>query len=1020
MMKKTSPSKPQIKGVFEIRAMGHPLHETSNIFRAGPGDASGKADRYSDPPLCFQGSGSPESKITGQRYRQLLEWIGSKENLTVTVAVVTPAKRYTVVREPLGEVIAHLKLVRRDDKVALELSWELENDTPGDANRLIPITCWMAFDPVERRLYFVKNGNTLNWVVDTFRKQIGYSFTPPTLCELDSAQFNAMNIRWPSEGVPCAFEPECTMRVCDLSRKVELMPSRVPSLTLKQPESYWFAFRCSENASGTKLPIAISWWEREMQIIEEINGKSLFGNSKRATVVTSLHTRILNASDDSTAEALYEAARTHPLLVQEKQASLAVSFLKKVYKARVDIRGQVLLRAASPYSSTMPAWFLTQGETVLAAEMAALVSTHCKAMVGGGTPKNDSYYVSEVEDVNAGLRGLAEACAARQIALNIDGTEHQPSSLDITLDFNVGKEIDWFELVPEVRSQGILIPAAKWEEVILKRRFNAENGDVHLLSKESLDTLESLMKQMGSDLDTGTSVVRINRLQLIDWAECKAKGLIRKLPPEVKAVFSALNKLERVPRMSLPEGLNVSLRKYQQTGYEWLAFLYTHRFGGVLADDMGLGKTVQVIAFLAGIKSGIITRIKRTQRTPAVAPRFLVVMPPTLLFNWSQEIKRFYPELTVAEHAGPDRGEVLPTADILLTSYEIARRDSELLAKTTFDVIVFDEAQQVKNLQAARAQALRTLKGNFKLCLTGTPLENHAGEYYAIVDLALPGIFGTIKNFNKALVANEGILRRVRPFVLRRTKDKIINELPPKVESDLYLELDEYQKAYYTRAVADVRSEVMQAYEDRPAAQAGIIALAALMRLRQICVSPALIDPTYTEPSPKLEHLIEKVAEVIEEGQSALVFSQFLKALDLVEAGLKALDINYLRMDGAVPVAKRKALVNAFQKATKPTIFLISLKTGGAGLNLTSASHVFHLDPWWNPAVENQATDRAHRIGQYRTVFVTRLLMLHTVEEKILILKDRKSELFTRVLAGTLDGVHGLPINREDFKFLLE
>lgn len=265
-------------------------------------------------------------------------------------------------------------------------------------------------------------------------------------------------------------------------------------------------------------------------------------------------------------------------------------------------------------------------------------------------------------------------------------------------------------------------------------------------------------------------------------------------------------------------------------------------------------------------------------------------------------------------------------------------------------------------------------------------------------------------------------LNRARPFVLRRTKEKILKELPPKVESDIHLELTDEQKKFYTRAVAEVREEVMAAFADKTAQQAGIVALAALTRLRQVCVSPSLIDPDYTECSPKLGYLCGKLEELRDEGHAALVFSQFTKALDRLETELKAADIPFQRLDGSTPQEKRKKLVETFQTGKGPGVFLISLRAGGAGLNLTRASYVFHLDPWWNPAVENQASDRAHRMGQKSTVFIQRLLMLHTVEEKIMQLKAKKRALFEQVINGSsVDGsTGGALMTRDDFRFLLE
>jgi non-specific serine/threonine protein kinase len=337
-------------------------------------------------------------------------------------------------------------------------------------------------------------------------------------------------------------------------------------------------------------------------------------------------------------------------------------------------------------------------------------------------------------------------------------------------------------------------------------------------------------------------------------------------------------------------------------------------------------------------------------------------------------------------------------------------------------VAVFDEAQAVKNSAAARTRAVTQIRARFRLCLTGTPLENHIGEFHSIMETAVPGLFGDRKAFLRDHEAGLPVLDRVRPFLLRRTKDKILSELPPKVESDAYFPLSDSQRECYTRVVGEVRKEVLAAYEDRPAQQAGIVALAALLRLRQICISPAMLPGDFEPGSPKIDYLVEQLAELAEEGHAALVFSQFVKALKLTASALESAGLPFLHMDGSTPTKERKALVEGFQSGTGPGIFLISLKTGGSGLNLTRASYVYHLDPWWNPAVENQASDRVHRIGQKSSVFVQRLLMRHTVEEKMMGLKQKKQALFAAVLeqgdASSTGGAAAL--TAEDFRFLID
>jgi non-specific serine/threonine protein kinase len=318
---------------------------------------------------------------------------------------------------------------------------------------------------------------------------------------------------------------------------------------------------------------------------------------------------------------------------------------------------------------------------------------------------------------------------------------------------------------------------------------------------------------------------------------------------------------------------------------------------------------------------------------------------------------------------------------------------------------------------------VRKLRGSFTLALTGTPVENHLGEYFAIMDLCLPGLLGTREEFSRNLsqggaAATARLIGRTRPFVLRRTKQLIASELPPKIEMDIPLELTTKQRVFYQRTVEEVRGQVQEAYADHAPAQARIIALTAILRLRQICLAPALASPTASDASPKLDFLAEQLAELRDEGHSALVFSQFTGYLDIIEKGLKEQGFTCLRLDGSTPVPKRKQLVETFQHSAEPTVFLISLKAGGRGLNLTRATYVYHMDPWWNPAVENQASDRAHRIGQTEQVTITRLIMKHTIEEKMMALKEQKTQLYKAILEDGAGG-GGSGLTREDFDFLL-
>lgn len=654
-----------------------------------------------------------------------------------------------------------------------------------------------------------------------------------------------------------------------------------------------------------------------------------------------------------------------------------------------------------------PAWF----------ELEDGIQTACRLVppiyrIGGMLLDREDYApVFTEQNVRAGLGKLTTDALRRGVSVYYGEREARLASLSVRMDASAyDAELDWFEMRPEVYCDGELVPIDKWRSLLQQGYW--EKGDtVYFVDEKSTDTLARVDSLLDPKREKNT--VRMSRLAIFDWLAMRRSGVECELPKHAEQVLSSLLQLDKIPVLAPPKSLRADLRHYQIEGFSWLAFLYQHRFGACLADDMGLGKTIQTIAFLAALREGALGEF--TERGP-----HLIVLPPTLLFNWRHEVDKFCPGLRIIQLDAKSAPKEFMKCDILLCSYEMARRRIELLEAQQFHVIVFDEAQAVKNLSGGRSQAMRRLNARFKICLTGTPLENHAGEYYAIMDLALPGLFGSYETFRKLLQNDHvHILDRARPFVLRRKKETILLELPEKTESDVLFDLTDEQKSYYTRAVADVRREVAEAYGEKTGPQAGIVALAALTRLRQICVSPGLLDDEYSEVSPKLEFLCDSVVELRDEGHAALIFSQFTSALDLVEAQLKEREIGYLRLDGSTPMKKRQKLVEEFQNPEGPSVFLISLKTGGVGLNLTRADYVFHLDPWWNPAAEAQASDRAHRMGQRRPVLVQRLLMRGTVEEKILELKNRKRRLFEEIVEGGSTQA-GTQLTRQDFEMLLD
>jgi superfamily II DNA or RNA helicase len=452
--------------------------------------------------------------------------------------------------------------------------------------------------------------------------------------------------------------------------------------------------------------------------------------------------------------------------------------------------------------------------------------------------------------------------------------------------------------------------------------------------------------------------------------------------------------------VAVPRTLKATLRPYQRDGLTWLDFLARTGLGGVLADDMGLGKTVQILAHL----------LKEREAGRLDAPA-LVVCPTSVVGNWYEQARRFAPVLRVRIVHGSARHDEyasLHACDLAITTYALLPRDREALMQQRFSLAVFDEAQALKNAGSQAAQVARALPARRKLAVTGTPLENHLGELWSQFECVLPGLLGDGKSFARHFrtpIEKHGdrerqqqLNRRIAAFILRRTKAQVAQDLPPKTEIVRTLELSGKQRALYETLRLTMHDKVKQAVEKRGLGQSSIVILDALLKLRQACCDPRLIKidaARKTKESAKLDALLAMLDELLSEGRKILLFSQFTGMLDLIEDALRERDIAWLRLDGAS--RNRAQLVQRFQSGEAP-LFLISLKAGGVGLNLTAADTVIHYDPWWNPATEAQATDRAHRIGQTQPVFVYKLICTGTVEEKIMALQQRKGDLARAVL----------------------
>ena len=469
-----------------------------------------------------------------------------------------------------------------------------------------------------------------------------------------------------------------------------------------------------------------------------------------------------------------------------------------------------------------------------------------------------------------------------------------------------------------------------------------------------------------------------------------------------------LRDFEGIKKVDAPTGLQAELREYQSQGISWLQFLREYEFNGILADDMGLGKTIQTLAHL------LLEKESGRMQSPN-----LIIVPTSLVSNWAREARLFAPALSVLIMHGSDRHariEQIGSHDVIITTYPLLRRDSEMLQEHEFHTIVLDESQFIKNPKSKTTQVVFTLKGRHRLCLTGTPLENHLGELWSMFHFLMPGFLGGLTRFNALfrnpiekqgnVIRQEQLRQRIKPFLLRRRKQDVASELPEKTEIIRTVSLQGKQRDLYESIRLAMDAKVRQEISNKGLSRSHIMILDALLKLRQVCCDPrtlSLNQARNVKQSAKLDLLMVMVPEMIEEGRRILIFSQFTRMLSLIEDEFKAASIDYCLLTGQT--RKRDEQVDRFQSGEVP-VFLISLKAGGVGLNLTAADTVIHYDPWWNPAAENQATDRAHRIGQDKPVFVYKLIAEDTIEDRILTLQKSKQALADSIYAkaGTTSG----------------
>jgi SNF2 family DNA or RNA helicase len=601
-------------------------------------------------------------------------------------------------------------------------------------------------------------------------------------------------------------------------------------------------------------------------------------------------------------------------------------------------------------------------------------------------------------------------------------------SVDWDIGIAEGSGTDWFEFKLAVRIDGRELPLrpillellrvdapsvdrfGRRVPTLIKRQdryITLDGGIIIRLSPERIAALLQPLTELFGNIAEWPDELRLPKSRLLEAEELARSvadaGLKWKSPEELQVLGSRLKEFSRLVPLGEPEGFQAILREYQQEGLAWLQFLREYGFGGILADDMGLGKTVQVLAHIQ------IEKLEGRLDSPC-----LVVAPTSTLPNWRREAEKFTPGLRVHVHHGPQRKGQVQTFkdfDIVVTNYALLTRDRAELVKESFHMVVLDEAQNVKNATSAAAKAARDVQARHKLCLSGTPIENHLDELWSLFHFLMPGFLDNITKFRQRFrvpieqkndpVARERLSKMVRPFMLRRTKQQVATELPPKTEILETVELGEKQRELYETLRLAMDERIRGLLAAHGLAKSRIQVLDALLKLRQVCCDPRLVKleaaRTVTE-SAKLDRLVEMLEVLIEDGRKVLLFSQFTSMLDLIEERLKGIGLRWVRITG--DTKDRETPVRQFEGGEVP-LFLISLKAGGTGLNLVAADTVIHYDPWWNPAVENQATDRAYRIGQDKPVMVYKLVVAGTVEEKILELQKRKGDIAASILSDS-------------------
>ena len=581
------------------------------------------------------------------------------------------------------------------------------------------------------------------------------------------------------------------------------------------------------------------------------------------------------------------------------------------------------------------------------------------------------------------------------IQSNVPDFEVHPDPVELSFDIQ-GDGKDWFSFGNSISVLGNDLTLQETARMMVQNQGYLKTKSGFIKLSESSQSQLTFLSDMGAL--HGKKFSKAELLPLLTAINANATD------EASKSYLEAVQNIQGVSYCNVEKDFNGTLRDYQQYGVNWLHFLKSSGFGGILADDMGLGKTIQTIAYGTQLKN------KGT---------ILIVGPTNVIYNWKREIETFSPDKSVVIYTGSNRHKSIkaqPHPDYLITTYGIVKNDLEFLAQIRFSAIFADEAQAIKNEKAQVSKAIKTLQSPFRIALTGTPIENHFYDLWNLFDFVMPNFLGTKSSFDSALKSNKQALlkAKISPFILRREKKEVLHELPEKTEILLSCPLSPEQESLYKTVLSATKKGIVEGGKRNR-----LQILTALLKLRQVCLHPGLLREFQGQdiPSAKFEMATEKISNLIDEGHKVVLFSQFTQMLDILQKWAVSHQIPFHRIDGSISGKKRQEIVEDYQSSTTPSVMFISLKAGGVGINLTSADYVIHMDPWWNPAVESQATDRVHRMGQKNKVFVYKLITEGTIEDKIQQLQEEKKSLLGQIV--DIDTIEDKKVNVDELKTLL-